>query len=187
MTLPTTTTTTTRAHDDDDEQRLQTLYYRAVFKKQKVRGVESIWHAPSLLQLPALSPTPFLPFSPNRKMCLQSYPHSYTLSPPSLAPSLPFPSPKKVTLFTRTHHKMLQALYSSSSLPPSSSSLTTIWPLVESFLEEQSELMSQQASLLQAYAAEPWLVPAAAAAATVRREGEVGGRAGGRKWLTYFV
>ncbi|KAM3572259.1 hypothetical protein VYU27_005749 [Nannochloropsis oceanica] len=91
----------------DDEQRLQSLYYRAVFKK------------------------------------------------------------RKVTLFTRTHYKILQALYSSSSsfssLPPRSSSITTIWPLIESFLKDQRELMSQQAYLDRVYAAAPWLVPSPAA------------------------
>ncbi|GAB5035834.1 Hypothetical protein NocV09_03000460 [Nannochloropsis oceanica] len=104
---PAKKTATAAQGEIDDEQRLQSLYYRAVFKK------------------------------------------------------------RKVTLFTRTHYKILQALYSSSSsfssLPPRSSSITTIWPLIESFLKDQRELMSQQAYLDRVYAAAPWLVPSPAA------------------------
>ena len=95
--VPPTTTATARQGDDDDEQRLQTLYYRAVFKKQKVRVRWTAFAMPSLP--PSLPPSflipppsgfqsyPFL-ISSNSKLCL-----SILLAFSSFLPSRPFPFP----------------------------------------------------------------------------------------------
>jgi hypothetical protein len=66
----------------------------------------------------------------------------------------------QANLFTRIHYQMLRAIYASSSASHFSTPLretSAVWGLLESFLEDQSRLLSGQTALLRAYRAEPWL------------------------------